>query len=227
MLLQTPGVKLFDFPQAEAYSRRFTFLSAVTLPRGVVDLARDMPSANIRMIAPTATLVAKESLHPALVQLFVQAAKQIHGGPGWFQRKGTFPSTENTERALAPEAERFYRNGPPLLQRYLPFWIANLIDRMWVAMISIIAILIPLSRVVPPLYQFRVRSRIFRWYGQLRRLEESVGERPLPELMAELDGLEERAGRIHVPLSYADELYALRSNILMVRRRLQGEAPQT
>ncbi len=227
MLLQTPGVKLFDFPQAEAYSRRYPFLSAVTLPRGVVDLARDMPPANIRMIAPTATLVAKEGLHPALVQLFVQAAKQIHGGPGWFQRKGTFPSTENTERALAPEAERFYRNGPPLLQRYLPFWIANLIDRMWVAMISIIAILIPLSRVVPPLYQFRVRSRIFRWYGQLRRLEESVGERPLPELMAELDGLEERAGRIHVPLSYADELYALRSNILMVRRRLQGEAPQT
>ncbi len=227
MLLQTPGVKLFDFPQAEAYSRRYPFLSAVMLPRGVVDLARDLPPANIRMIAPTATLVAKESLHPALVQLFVQAAKQIHGGPGWFQRKGTFPSTENTERALAPEAERFYRNGPPLLQRYLPFWIANLIDRMWVAMISIIAILIPLSRVVPPLYQFRVRSRIFRWYGQLRRLEESVGERPLPELMAELDGLEERAGRIHVPLSYADELYALRSNILMVRRRLQGEAPQT
>ena len=227
MLLQTPGVKLFDFPQAEAYSRRFTFLSAVTLPRGVVDLARDMPSANIRMIAPTATLVAKETLHPALVQLFVQAAKQIHGGPGWFQRKGTFPSIENTERTLAPEAERFYRNGAPLLQRYLPFWLANLIDRMWVVMVSIIAILIPLSRVVPPLYQFRVRSRIFRWYGQLRRLEDSVAERPLPELLSELDGLEDRAGRIHVPLSYADELYALRSNIHMVRRRLQGHEPRT
>ena len=227
MLLQTPGVKLFDFPQAEAYSRRFTFLSAVTLPRGVVDLARDMPSANIRMIAPTATLVAKETLHPALVQLFVQAARQIHGGPGWFQRKGTFPSIENTERTLAPEAERFYRNGAPLLQRYLPFWLANLIDRMWVVMVSIIAILSPLSRVVPPLYQFRVRSRIFRWYGQLRRLEDSVAERPLPELLSELDGLEDRAGRIHVPLSYADELYALRSNIHMVRRRLQGHEPRT
>lgn len=227
MLLQTPGVKLFDFPQAEAYSRRFPFLSPVTLPRGVVDLARDMPPANVRMIAPTATLVARESLHPALVQLFVQAARQIHGAPGWFQRKGTFPSVENTERPLAAEAERFYRSGPPLLQRYLPFWIANLIDRMWVVMVSIIAILIPLSRVVPPLYEFRVRSRIFRWYGQLRRLEDSLGERPLPELLAELDGLEDRAGRISVPLSYADELYALRSHIHMVRKRLQGQAPQT
>ena len=145
----------------------------------------------------------------------------------WKVRKGTFPSIENTERTLAPEAERFYRNGAPLLQRYLPFWLANLIDRMWVVMVSIIAILIPLSRVVPPLYQFRVRSRIFRWYGQLRRLEDSVAERPLPELLSELDGLEDRAGRIHVPLSYADELYALRSNIHMVRRRLQGHEPRT
>lgn len=227
MLLQTPGVRLFDFPQAEAYSRRFPFLSPVMLPRGVVDLARDMPPANIRMIAPTATLVARESLHPALVQLFVQAARQIHGAPGWFQRKGAFPSVENTERPLAAEAERFYRSGPPLLQRYLPFWIANLIDRMWVVMVSIIAILIPLSRVVPPLYEFRVRSRIFRWYGQLRRLEDAAGERPLPELMAELNALEDRAGHISVPLSYADELYALRSHIHMVRKRLQGQAPQT
>ena len=227
MLLQTPGVKLFDFPQAEAYSRRFPFLSSVTLPRGVVDLARDQPPASIRMIAPTATLVAKESMHPALVQLFVQAAKQIHGGAGWFQRKGTFPSVENTERPLAAEAERFYRNGPPLLQRYLPFWLANLIDRMWVVMVSIVAILIPLSRVVPPLYQFRVRSRIFRWYGQLRRLEESMGERPTAELLSELDTLEDKAGHISVPLSYADELYSLRSHIHMVRKRLLALAPHS
>lgn len=227
MLLQTPGVKLFDFPQAEAYSRRFPFLSPVMLPRGVVDLAGDLPPANVRLIAPTATLVARESLHPALVQLFVQAAKQIHGAPGWFQRKGAFPSVENTERPLAAEAERFYRSGPPLLQRYLPFWIANLIDRMWVVMVSIIAILIPLSRVVPPLYEFRVRSRIFRWYGQLRRLEDAAGQRPLPELLDELNALEDRAGHITVPLSYADELYALRSHIHMVRKRLQGQAPQT
>ena len=221
MLLQTPGVRLFDFPQAEAYSRRFAFISPVTLPRGVVDLARDMPPANIRMIAPTATLVARESTHPALVQLFVQAAKQIHSGAGWFNRKGDFPNIANSERTLAPEAERFFRNGPPLLQRYLPFWIANLVDRMWVVMVSIVAILIPLSRVVPPLYQFRVRSRIFRWYGQLRRLEDSIGEQPADELIAELDKLEKRAEQITVPLSYADELYSLRSHINLVRRRLQ------
>lgn len=221
LLLQTPGIKLLDFPQAEAYTRRFPFLSNVVLPRGVVDLAADLPGANIRLVAPTASLVAREGLHPALVQLFVQAARTIHGGPGWFQRKGSFPSIENTERPLAAEAERFYRNGPPLLQRYLPFWLSNLIDRMWVVLVSIIAILIPLSRIVPPLYQFRIRSRIFRWYGQLRRVEESIGEKTGPELLEQLDEIEQRAGRVTVPLSYADELYSLRSHIGLVRRRVR------
>ena len=103
------------------------------LPRGVVDLAGDLPAADVHMVAPTATLVAREGLHPALAQLFVQAAQQVHGEPGWFQRKGDFPNAHDGERPLAAEAQRFYRNGVPLLQRYLPFWMANLIDRMWLA----------------------------------------------------------------------------------------------
>jgi TRAP-type uncharacterized transport system substrate-binding protein len=220
MLLRTPGVKLFDFAQAEAYSRRFAFMSPVVLPRGVVDLARDMPGADVRLVAPTATLVAKEGTHPALLQLFVQAAHGIHGEAGWFHRKGDFPSAAHTDLPLAKEAERFYKNGPPLLQRYLPFWLANLVDRMWVVLVSIIAILLPLSRVVPPLYQFRIRSRIFRWYAQLRGVEDSFGERGADELLRELAEIESRVERVAVPLSYADELYSLRSHIQMVRSRL-------
>ena len=222
MLLQTPGVKLFDFAQAEAYSRRFPFMSPVLLPRGVVDLARDLPPNDERLVAPTAALVAKEGTHPALIQLMVQAAQTVHGEAGWFQRKGEFPSPKNTEWPLATEAERFYRTGPPLLQRYLPFWLANLIDRMWVALLSIVAILIPLSRLVPPLYEFRIRSRIFRWYGQLRAVENRHSDHPRDELMRELDDIEEGVGNVSVPLSYADELYELRAHINMVRQRLQG-----
>jgi hypothetical protein len=222
MLLQTPGVRLFHFSQADAYSRRFGFLSAVTLPRGVVDLAGNVPPDDVRLIAPTASLVVRDSLHPALAQLFVQAAQQVHGSPGWFQRKGDFPNSRDNERALAPEAQRFYREGAPLLQRYLPFWLANLIDRMWVVLLSIVAVLIPLSRVVPPLVEFRIRSRIFRWYGQLRALEDAAPERPRDELLKELGSIETRVTRIPVPLSYADELYALRSHIQMVRRRIEA-----
>ncbi len=226
MLLQTPGISLYNFAQADAYSRRFAFLTPVTLPRGVVDLARDMPPQDVRLIAPTATLLARKETHPALIQLFVQTAQQVHGGAGWFQRKGELPVAAGTEEPLAKEAQRFYSLGTPVLQRYLPFWLANLIDRMWPVLVTIVAALIPLSRTLPPLYQFRIRKRIFRWYAQLREVEDAIDKRPANELLQDLNVLEERVGNVSVPLSYADELYALRSNILMVRRRLAGaDAP--
>jgi len=222
MLLQTPGVKLMDFAQSEAYSRRFPFLTPVVLPRGVVDLARDLPPADMRLVATTTALLTRQKTHPALLQLFAQAARDIHGPAGWFNRAGTFPTIEHSEYPISREAERAIQAGQPFLQRYLPFWLANLVERMWLALGIIVAILLPLSRVVPPLYQFRIRSRIFRWYAQLRAIEERLQAEPAaqPELARELDKLEERVGRIHVPLSYADELYALRGNIDLVRRRL-------
>lgn len=224
MLLLTPGIRLFDFVQAEAYARRHPFLEPVILPRGVVDLARDLPRADVRLIAPTAMLVAREDVHPALMQLFAQAARAIHGDAGWFQKRGEFPSDRSLEWPLAREAERTLKSGTPWLQRYLPFWLANLVDRMWLVLLSIVAVLIPLSRVVPPLYEFRVRSRIFRWYAQLRGIEEQLASgADRGALQARLDELDALVGRITVPLSYADELYSLRSHIQLVRRRL-GDA---
>jgi len=123
---------------------------------------------------------------------------------------------------LAKEAERYYRNGPPLLQRYLPFWLANLIDRMWVVLVSIVAVLIPLSRVVPPLYQFRIRSRVFRWYRQLREIEDAQMRKSASpaDLLDEVNKLDAKAQHVTVPLSYADQLYGLRSHIQLVRERL-------
>jgi len=225
MLLQTPGVRLFDFAQAEAYARRFPWLSPVTLPRGVVDLAKDIPPIDVRLVAPTATLVARTQTHPALIQLFVQAAQQVHGGAGWFQKKGDFPNAHNVEEPLAKEAQRFYASGPPVLQRYLPFWLANLVDRMWPVLVTIVAVLIPLSRMLPPLYTFRVRSRIFRWYRQLREIEEAIGKRANDELLRELAEIERRVEHVNVPLSYADELYSLRTHIHMVAERLVAPVP--
>ena len=202
--------------QAEAYARRYRYLSPVTLPRGVVDLPRNVPPRDLPMVATTCSLVAREDLHPALVQLFVQAAARIHSGGGWISKTGQFPTQLNTEFPLARDAERYYRNGPPALQRYLPFWLANLVDRMWVALFSIIAILIPLARVVPPLYQYRIRSRIYRWYRDLRQIEDDARRartRTAPSCWSELDKLDAKVERVAVPLAYADELYALRSAI--------------
>jgi len=227
MLLQTPGIELLEFPQADAYGRRFEFLTSVTMPRGTVDLAQDVPSTNVPLVAATASMVTTDRLHPALIQLFVQAAQRIHGESSWFGPAGEFPNGKPGEFPLAKEAARYYRDGPPLLQRYLPFWLANLVDRMWVVLASIIVILIPMSRIVPPLYAFRIRSRVFRWYRQLREIEEAANKpdaKPA-ELLPRLDQLENRVEKVSVPLSYADELYALRSYIDLARKRLQGGEP--
>ena len=226
MLLQTPGVRLFEFAHAEAYARRYRFISPVVLPRGVAHLALDVPPRDLQLIAATTSLVAREGTHPAIIQLFVQAAQRIHNGPGWIARAGQFPSAQHNEFPLAKDAERYYRSGPPLLQQYLPFSLANLIDRMWVALFSIVVVLLPVSRMVPPLYRFRVRSRIFRWYRNLRIIEAELesGERPRDQLLASLDKLEQRVAGIRVPLAYADELYALRSHIDLVRARLRSPA---
>lgn len=222
MLLQTPGIKLMDFAQSEAYSRRFSFLSPAVLPRGVVDLAANIPPRNVRLVAPTTTLLSRADTHPALLQLFALAGNSIHGSAGWFKHAREFPNIRNNELPLAQEAERSIQSGTPLMQRYLPFWVANLVERMWLAMGIILAVLLPLSRVVPPLYAFRVRSRIFRWYAQLRDLEaraEDAGD--TAPLLKELNELDRLAEKISVPLSYTDELYALRNNIQLVRKKLQ------
>lgn len=230
MLLRTPSVKLMDFGQSEAYSRRFPFLTPVLLPRGVVDLAADVPRQNVRLVATTTALLAREATHPALLQLFVQAAREFHGPPGWFNRAGAFPTTEHSEYPIAREAERAINSGAPFLQRYLPFWLANLVERMWLVLGIIIAVLLPLSRIVPPLYEFRIRSRVFRWYGQLREIEDRMqaGDEDPALLAQELAQLDDRVGKVSVPLSYADELYALRNNIGTVRRKLMpgGTGPE-
>jgi TRAP-type uncharacterized transport system substrate-binding protein len=222
MLLQTPGIRVYEYHQAESYARRYPFLSPVVLPRGVVDIGREVPGEDITLIATTTSLLAREEVHPALVQLFVQAAARIHSGPGWIARAGTFPNAQQGEFGVTKEAARYYQSGPPLLQRYLPFWLANLIDRMWVALFSIIAVLIPLSRLLPPLYEFRIRSRIFRWYRNLRQIERDHegGGKSAPELLGALDKLEARVSAIAVPLSYTDEVYTLRTHIELVRERL-------
>ena len=222
MLLQTPGVKLMNFTQSEAYSKRFSFLSTARLPQGVVDLARNIPPDDVNLVAPTTSLIARTSTHPALMQLFAQAGNVIHGPAGWFKAAREFPNRDNNELPISKEAERAIKNDAPLLQRYLPFWVANLVERMWLVMGIIIAIMLPLSRIVPPLYEFRVRSRIFRWYGQLRDIEARIEETDNNQtLLEELNKLEARAEKISVPLSYTDELYALRSNIHLVRKKLQ------
>ncbi|MGI4777685.1 MAG: TAXI family TRAP transporter solute-binding subunit [Janthinobacterium lividum] len=224
-LLRAPDVKLMDFGQSDAYARRFSFLSAVPLPRGVVDLARDLPPQDVSMLAATTSLLAREQTHPALRQLLAQSAQTIHGAAGWFNRARDFPNTRTSELPVSPEGDRAINGTPPFWQRYLPFWASNLVERMWLVLGGLLVLMLPLSRVVPPLYQFRVRSRVFRWYARLRDVEARVedGRSRRDALLRELDELDRVVDKVAVPLSYADELYALRNNIASVRRRVQAK----
>ncbi len=230
MLLQTPGIRLLNFAQSEAYSRRFGYLTPVVLPQGVVDLAANNPERDVRLVASTTSLLASTNTHPAILQLFAQTAMNLHGGAGWFSRTREYPSLEHTEVPVSQEAVRAITKGPPFLQRYLPFWMANLIERMWLAMGLIIALALPLSRVVPPLYTFRIRSRVFRWYAELRDIEQRAESKTeddtdsVQSLLDQLDTLESKAEKIVVPLSHTDELYALRNNIHLVRKKLLRKA---
>ncbi|MBS0451113.1 MAG: ABC transporter substrate-binding protein [Proteobacteria bacterium] len=226
-LLRTPGIELMNFEQAEAYVRRFSFLSDVTLPRGVVDLASDLPPHDVTLLATTTSLLSREKTHPALRQLFAQSAQAIHSSGGWFNRARDFPNTKTSELPVSPEGDRAINGNPPFWQRYLPFWASNLFERMWLVLGGLVVLMLPLGRVVPPLYQFRVRSRVFRWYAQLRDIEQRADSRAeAPEvLLSELESLEANANKITVPLSYANELYELRSNIYSTRRRLTAMKP--
>ena len=221
-LLRTPGVQALELAQAGAYTRRFPFLTTVSLPRGVADLAADVPPDDVTLLAATTSLLSREDTHPALRQLFAQAAQSIHSRAGWLNGTREFPNTRTSELPVSAEGERAINGTPPFWQRYLPFWASHLLDRMWLVIGGLIVLLLPLSRVVPPLYTFRVRRRVFRWYARLRAIEtkvdEGTGERD--ELLNELDELDRVANGIAVPLAHAEELFALRNNIDKVRRRL-------
>ncbi len=226
MLLQSPGIRLMDFAQSEAYSRRFGYLTPVVMPQGVVELSKNIPERDMRLVASTTSLLASAKTHPAILQLFAQTATSLHGGASWFNRAREYPSLEHSEVPLSPEAVRAIKSGPPFLQRYLPFWLANLIERMWLAMGLIIALALPLSRIIPPLYTFRIRSRVFRWYAELRDIEQrhetaaadGVSEQ---QLLDELAEMEAKVEKVVMPLAFTDELYALRNNIALVRNKLQ------
>jgi hypothetical protein len=177
MLLQTPGREAAGLRAERRLFAPLPLPHPVVLPRGVVDFAADLPAQDVRLVATTTSLLARADTHPALLQLFAQAARDMHSAAGWFNRAGSFPTIEHSEYPVSREAERAFRSGQPFLQRWLPFWLANLVERMWLALGIILAVLLPLSRIVPPLYQFRIRSRVFRWYGQLRDIENRLQRR--------------------------------------------------
>jgi hypothetical protein len=227
-LLHDKSLRLMNFAQAEALSRHLPFLSHVVLPEGGIDFAANLPARDVHLVAPTANLVVRDDIHPALIDLLMQAATEIHGGPGLLRRAGDFPSARGVDLAMSVDAERYLKSGPPFLQRHLPFWLAVFIDRMVVLLVPVLAILIPVVRFTPTVYAWRIKSRIYRWYGRLKVLEIDLQSAKGPEeirvLVERLDAIEQSVSRIPTPLAFSEYLYNLRSHIDLVRGRLDRRA---
>ena len=223
-LLGAPGVRLLDFAQADGYVRRFRYLSKLELPPGSLDLGRNVPEKTLTLIAPTVELVARPELHPALSDLLIEAAREVHGRGGLLQRPGEFPAPLEHEYPISDDAARFYKSGKGFLYRYLPFWMASLVDRTMVALVPIIVLLIPALRLAPWLYTLRVRARIYRRYGELMAVERAMLSQAAPEeeekLLKRIDEIEKSVISVRMPSSFADEVYVLRAHINFVRNRL-------
>jgi TRAP-type uncharacterized transport system substrate-binding protein len=226
-LLHTPGINLFDFPQADAYTRRIAYLNKVTLPKGSIDFGRGTPVHDVFLLAPTVELIARENLHPALSDLLLEAAREVHSGPGLLRRKGEFPAPIEQDIRISNDASRFYKSGKSFLYRYLPFWLASLVNRIIVVLVPMIILLLPGVRIIPAIYRWRFKSRLFRWYRELMVIEQNLLAQMEPdkrrELLEKLDNIEEAVNRMKVPASFADQFYVLRGHVTFVHEKMMSD----
>ena len=223
-MLHTKGFRLFDFSQADAYLRHFRYLGKLEFPPGSFDLGINLPPKPLVMLAPTVELLARTNLHPALSDLLIEAAQEAHGRATLLQRAGEFPTPLEHEYPISDDATRYYKSGKSFAYRHLPFWLASLTDRILVMLVPIIIVLIPGLRLIPSLYGWRIRARIYRRYGELMALERAALGPLSPEdraaLLGRLNEIEKSAITGKIPGSFAEEAYLLRRRIKFVRKRL-------
>jgi hypothetical protein len=228
--LHDTNLKLMSFSRAEAYQRRFDHITKLTLPSGTVDLGLEIPPADVTLISTEAMLVARDDLPAAIVNLLLEAARESHSDQGYFEKPREFPNTDPIDIPVSVDADRHHRFGPSFLHRYLPFFFATFLERLVILLVPLLVVIVPLVNLLPQLLRWRIRSRVYRWYGELALLERDVasrtGELPIDEWLAKIDRIEGGAARIKTPTSYASEAYTLREHIALVRRSILAKSKE-
>jgi TRAP-type uncharacterized transport system substrate-binding protein len=223
-LLTAESIKTASFPRADAHVALRPYLTKLILPRGVADLARDRPPTDLVLVAPKTSLVVRADLHPAIQYLLLRAAAEVHAAPGLFKNAGQFPAAEPIDLPLSDAAQSYYKTGSPVLQRYLPFWVAALASQLLIVLIPLVGLAYPLLRVAPGLYSWGMRRRIYQLYGELKFIDAQLDARdaraPVDDLRLEIDRLERHVNHMRTPLAFAQMLYTLRHHISLVRARL-------
>ncbi len=221
-LFSVPDIKLFDIQRAAAYTRVFPALSAIILHQGILSFNENIPEESVTLLASTANLVVDEDFNKPLSILLLQAMQENHGETAFFSVPQFFPNPELSAFPVTDVAQRFYKNGPPFLMKYLPFWAATFVDRMIVMILPLFVIILPLIKILPPLYRWRIRSKIYCWYRELQKVDDYVIGRQLSEaefkqVNDKLDEICIQTRKVDTPLSYADELYNLQVHIDLIR----------
>ncbi|SEA74223.1 TRAP transporter solute receptor, TAXI family [Variovorax sp. YR216] len=227
-LLADPAVRLASLDHVEGLARRYPYFRPVSLKRGSVNPKLDLPAQDVSLLATTANLVVRDELHPALTYLLLEAARQVHRQPSLINRPDDFPSAQGTDFPLSDQADRYFKHGRPFLQNYLPFWAANYVQRLLLLLVPLVAILVPLGRVLPGLIGWRRRSRLYRRYGELKFLEQDLASRKLDaaergEALSRLDHIEEEIIETKFPLDFSDRVYTLRQHVDYVRAQLNRQ----
>ncbi|CAG9239789.1 C4-dicarboxylate ABC transporter substrate-binding protein [Paraburkholderia tropica] len=230
-LLNIPGISVMSFEESAAYTRLFPYLEGIDLPPGVLDLRRRVPPQTVHLIGPTVEIVARDTLHPAISDLLIEAASEVNGVPGLMQRAGEFPSPVAHDFRISEDATRYYKSGKSFLYRTLPFWLASVADRLLVLLLPLAVLVFPALRAIPAMYRWRVRSRIYRYYGALIAIERDAlkhtNEAERHALIEELDEIERSLNTLRMPLAYADAFYVLREHIGFVRMHLVPKQRRT
>ncbi len=224
-LLHTPDIHIFNFSQADGYTRRINYLNKLEIPKGSLDLGQNIPAENLDLLAPTVELIARDSLHPALSDLLLEAAREVHGTASPFKKRGEFPAPLEHEFRISEDASRYYESGKSFLYRTFPFWAASLITRALTLIVPLALFVIPALQLIPAIYRWRLESRIYRWYRALLDIERdafkpSADQDRREVLLRHLDHIEQTVNKIIVPASCGNDFYALRLHINFVRDKL-------
>jgi TRAP-type uncharacterized transport system substrate-binding protein len=221
-LLRADHIALWSAPRADAYVRQLPVLSRIEIPEGAFDLVRDIPPRTTTLLSLKASLVAERDIHPVLVDLLLDAAREVHSSGNLVRRPGEFPAAEAAEYPMSPDAERYYKSGPSVLHDYLPYWAVVWIQRLLFFGLPILVVGIPMLRVLPIVYSWAVRRRVYRWYGELAFIDRAAahGHGRREAQLRRLDEIEARVNSLRIPASFAGEAYTLRSHVRMVRERL-------
>jgi TRAP transporter TAXI family solute receptor len=216
---------LLNFAQADAYLRNFPWLQKVTLPRGSVNLAKDLPASDVTLIAATANLVVHAELHPSLAFLLLDTASEVHSAAGLTHSLKEFPSEKSLEFKQSVESKRYFKTGRPFLQHYLPFWLANLVERLMTGVVPILIVLIPLLKAIPAFFSWREKARVSRLYSDVKKIERAYAAKTIvrTEAQAALAKIEDDFDHLDPNSPELANLYNAKSHLELLRARIAIE----